>query len=87
MSSHFLEIFFISFAWSFWPTLFLLVTIYVTRKFIIGINDAVKDRNVEGKIKKKERIIKSQNSESRNSVFCSIVSSPPMSIIYKRVLR
>ena len=54
MNSQFLEIFFVSFAWSFWPTLFLLVTIYVTRKFIIGINDAVKDRNVEGKIKKKE---------------------------------
>ena len=31
-----------------------IVTIYVTRKFIIGINDAVKDRNVEGKIKKQE---------------------------------
>ena len=53
MSNQFLEIFFVSFAWSFWPTLFLLVTIYVTRKFIIGINDVVKDRNTE-KVKQKE---------------------------------
>ena len=54
MSNQFLEIFFMSFAWSFWPTLFLLVTIYVTRKFIIGINDVVKERNVERKIKEQE---------------------------------
>ena len=47
MSNQFLEIFFISFAWSFWPTLYYIIryTIYIT-KFIIGINDvSVKDRN------------------------------------------
>tara|TARA_R100000963_G_C4620289_1_gene87972 strand:+ start:475 stop:756 length:282 start_codon:yes stop_codon:yes gene_type:complete len=53
MSNQFLEIFFISFAWSFWPALFILLGIYVITK-LVGKDVSDKYNTSEGKIKKQE---------------------------------
>jgi|TARA_R100000306_G_C4361699_1_gene135584 hypothetical protein len=59
MSKQFLEVFFISFAWSFWPTLFILLGIYVVTK-LVG-KDSSDKYNTDTKIKKKEFYSKTED--------------------------
>jgi hypothetical protein len=53
MTEQFLEVFFISFAWSFWPTLFILLGVYVVTKFV-GKDTWNKYNTPQDKIKKQE---------------------------------